>query len=276
VDDVRVALRDALGGYRTGLVVAGILLAVFLLVPLAVILPQAFSSGLFFKFPPPGFSTQWFDNVVNDPLWRDSFVRSLGTAASGAVLATAAGTLAALGLRRLGPRGRALRTLFLAPLVIPQLVLAIGIFVARDRLGLGTSLWTLVVGQTVLAFPVVVVVASAGLSSVDPALSRASASLGHRWPSTVLRIELPLISRSVLSAFVLAFALCFDEAVLAYFLAPPGKATLPTQLWLASTENASPAIAAVATIVMGLVTVLLLAAAWIGRPRPTQPARSAA
>jgi putative spermidine/putrescine transport system permease protein len=275
MDDIRLALREALGGYRVALVVAGALLAVFLLVPLVVILPQAFSSGLFFKFPPPGFSTQWFDTVVNDPLWRDSFVRSLGTAAAGAVLATTAGTLAALGLRRLGPRGRVLRTLFLAPLVIPQLVLAVGIFVARDDLGLGTSLWTLVVGQTVLAFPVVVVVASAGLSSVDPALSRASASLGHRWPSTVLRIELPLISRSVISAFVLAFALCFDEAVLAYFLAPPGKATLPTQLWLASTENASPAIAAVSTIVMGLVTVLLLAAAWIGRPRPTT-ARSAA
>ena len=65
-NDVRAALRDALGGYRIGLVVAGALLAVFLLIPLVVILPQAFSSGLFFKFPPPGFSTQWFDSVVND------------------------------------------------------------------------------------------------------------------------------------------------------------------------------------------------------------------
>lgn len=268
-------MREALGGYRIGLAVAGGLLAVFLLVPLVVILPQAFSSGLFFKFPPPGYSTLWFETVVNDPLWRDSFTRSLYTAAAGAVLATAAGTFAALGLRRLGPRGRLLRTLFLAPLVIPQLVLAIGIFVAREDLGLGTSLWTLVVGQTVLAFPVVVVVCSAGLASVDPALSRASASLGHRWPTTVLRIELPLISRSILSASVLAFALCFDEAVLAYFLAPPGQATLPTQLWLASTENASPAIAAVSTIVMALVTALLLAAAWLGRPRPAQAARSA-
>jgi putative spermidine/putrescine transport system permease protein len=113
------------------------------------------------------------------------------------------------------------------------------------------------------------VVASAGLSSVDPALSRASASLGHPWPSTVLRVELPLIARSVVIGFVLAFALCFDEAVLAYFLAPPGQATLPTQLWLASTEQASPAIAAVSTIVMGFVTVLLLVVAWLGRPRRT-------
>jgi putative spermidine/putrescine transport system permease protein len=120
---------------------------------------------------------------------------------------------------------------------------------------------------------VVVVMASAGLSAVDPALSRASASLGHAWPSTVLRVELPLIRRSVLSAFVLAFALCFDEAVLAFFLSPPGEATLPTQLWLASTEQASPAIAAVATLVMGFVLLLLLVAGWLGRqagPRAVQ------
>jgi putative spermidine/putrescine transport system permease protein len=267
MDDVRIALRDGLGGYRLGLAAAGVLLAAFLLVPLVVILPQAFSSGLFFKFPPPGYSTTWFTDVVNDPLWRSAFVRSLITALGGATLATVCGTLAALGLRRLTRGARVLRTAFLAPLVMPQLVLAIGIFVAREDLGLGSGLWTLVLGQTVLAFPVVLVVASAGLASVDPALSRASASLGHAWPSTVLRVELPLIARSVTIAFVLAFALCFDEAVLAYFLAPPGEATLPTQLWLASTENASPAIAAVSTIVMAFVTVLLLVVAWLGRPR---------
>ena len=70
------------------------------------------------------------------------------------MLATVCGTLAALGLRRLGAGAPALlRTVFLAPLVMPQLVLAVGIFVARDDLGLGASLWTLVLGQTVLAVP---------------------------------------------------------------------------------------------------------------------------
>jgi putative spermidine/putrescine transport system permease protein len=263
--DLRDALRDAIGGYRIALIAIGALLAVFLLLPLAVILPQAFSSGLFFEFPPPGFSTTWFEQVWEDELWRGAFARSLWTATVGAMLATVSGTLAAIGLRRLGIGGRLLRTVFLAPLVMPQLVLAIGIFIARDDLGIGPSLWTLVLGQMALAFPVVVVIASAGLSGVDPALSRASASLGHPWPSTIWRVELPLIRRSVLAAFVLAFALCFDEAVLAFFLSPAGQATLPTQLWLASSEQASPAIAAVATMVMTFVLVLLVAAGWLGR-----------
>lgn len=86
------------------------------------------------------------------------------------------------------------------------------------------------------------------------------------------RVELPLVSRSVLSALILAYALCFDEAVLAFFLSPPGQATLPTQLWQASTENASPEIAAVSVLVMGLVTALLVAAAWLGRPRRSRSA----
>ncbi|HYZ30096.1 MAG TPA: ABC transporter permease [Thermoleophilaceae bacterium] len=273
--DARESLRDALGGYRLALVALGALLALFLLVPLAVILPQAFSSGLFFKFPPPGYSTTWFQQIFNDPLWRGAFSRSLWTATVGATLATTCGTLAAIGLRRLGAGARVLRTLFLAPLVMPQLVLAIGIYVARDDLGLGSSLWTLILGQAALAFPVVVVVASAGLSAVDPALSRASASLGHAWPSTVWRVELPLIRRSVLSAFVLAFALCFDEAVLAYFLSPPGRPTLPTQLWLASTENASPAIAAVSACIVGFALVLLVVAGILGRQAATAKPRSA-
>jgi putative spermidine/putrescine transport system permease protein len=265
--DLREALRDAIGGYRVALIALGGLLAVFLLVPLAVILPQAFSSGLFFEFPPPGYSTTWFEQVWEDQLWRDAFTRSLWTATVGALLATVTGTLAAIGLRRLGIGGRLLRTVFLAPLVMPQLVLAIGIFIARDDLGIGASLWTLVLGQTALAFPVVVVIASAGLSGVDPALSRASASLGHPWPSTIWRVELPLIRRSVLAAFVLAFALCFDEAVLAFFLAPPATQTLPVKIWTSATENVSPTIAAASAIVI-CVAITLLAVVAVLQARP--------
>lgn len=270
-EDVRIALRDAIGGYRLWMIALAVGIAIFLLFPLAVILPQAASSEVFFKFPPPGFSTKWFETIFQDAMWRDAFTRSLITAAVGSLLATVTGTLAALGLRRLGPAGRTLRAVFLAPLIIPQLVLAIGIYIARDDLGLGTSMAALVVGQTVLALPIAVVVTSAGLSNVDPALSRASQSLGHRWPSTLFRVELPLISRSVLAAFVLTFTLCFDEAVLAYFLAPPGSPTLPTQLWLSSTESASPAIAAVSAVVMGIGVVLLAMVAWLGR-QPSKPA----
>jgi putative spermidine/putrescine transport system permease protein len=261
------ALRDAIGGYRQAALYIAAIVGIFLLFPLLAIFPQAFSGGYFVQFPPPTWSTYWFRNVLNDPLWRDAFVRSLVTASIGAVVATSCGTLAALGLRRLRRGRRVLRTLLLAPLVIPLLTLAIGIYAARDTLGLSPSLWTLVVGQTVLALPIAATVASAGLATVDPVLSRASASLGHSWPSTILRIELPLIARSVFSALLLAFTLCFDEAVLAYFLAPAGSPTLPTQLWQTSHENATPAIAAVSAMVVTGVTVVLGLAAWLVRPR---------
>ncbi|MFI5953639.1 ABC transporter permease [Cryptosporangium sp. NPDC051539] len=235
----------------------GLVIALFLLAPLAVILPVAFSADSFLVFPPQEWSSRWFSEVLNDPGWRDALGLSARIAAGAAALATVAGTCAAFALRRLRRGGRALRTLLLAPLVVPQLVLALGLYLAVDDLGGRAGLGTLLVGQSVLATPIVYLSVAAGLAGVDPALSRAASSLGHRWPSVLLRVELPLVARSVLGSAVLAFGLCFDESVLAYYLSPPGQETLPTRIWLDASQSASPAIAAISALVIGLAVVLL-------------------
>lgn len=262
MDDLRYSLRRL----RLPIVIVGVLIAVFLLAPLLVILPAAFSSSRYLRFPPPGFSTEWFEKVFSDPLWTDAILASLWVAGAGAALATIAGTLAAFALRRLSRGTRVLRTVFLAPLIIPPLILALGLYVVfsdfRDA-----ALWVLALGQATLAMPLVFVTVSAGLSNVDPALSRAASSLGYTWPAVLWRIELPLVSRSLVSATVLAFALCFDESVLAYFLSPPGEATLPTRLWLSASDNASPSIAAVSAIVICVAVSLLAVVSLVGSGR---------
>ncbi|MFD0853236.1 ABC transporter permease, partial [Actinomadura adrarensis] len=75
--------------------------------------------------------------------------------------------------------------------------------------------------------------------------------------SVLVRVELPLVGRSVAGAALLAFGLCFDESVLSYYLSPPGQETLPTHLWLSASQQASPAIAAVSSLIMGLAVILL-------------------
>ena len=235
----------------------GVGIALFLLTPLAVILPVAFSADSFLTFPPQQWSSRWFTDVLNDPEWRASMVLSTELAAGATGLAAVAATSAALASRRARRGQRALRTAMLAPLVIPQLVLALGLYLAVDDLGGRAGLGTLLLGQGVLASPVVYLAVVAGLAGVDPALSLAARSLGHRWPSVLLRIELPLVGRSVAGAVVLAFGLCFDESVLAYYLSPPGSETLPTRIWLSASQSASPAIAAVSSLVIGLAVVLL-------------------
>lgn len=245
-------LRSALGRVRLPLIIAGVVVAAFLLAPLLVILPAAFANGRYLRFPPPGVSTMWFHEVLSDGEWRAAFLRSLGVASVAAGLATVAGALGALGLRRLTRGVRELRTMFMAPLVLPQLILALGLYLAFGGLTGGVDLRVLALGQATIAVPVVLVTVSAGLAKVPPNLTRAAASLGCRWPWVVLRVELPLVRRSVVAGGILAFALCFDEAVLAYFLSPPGQETLPTRIWLAASESASPAIAAASTLVIGI------------------------
>ena len=250
-------LRSAAPRSSTVAIVLGVLVALFLLAPLAVILPVAFSADSFLVFPPQEWSTRWFTEVLEDPGWLDAIGLSARIAAGACALATVAGTAAAFAVRRVRRGQRALRTLMLAPLVVPQLVLALGLYLAVDDLGSRAGLGTLLVGQAVLATPVVYLAVAAGLAGVDPALSRAARSLGHTWPSVLLRIELPLVGRSVAGAAVLAFGLCFDESVLAYYLSPPGSETLPTRIWLDASQSASPAIAAISSLVIGSAVVLL-------------------
>ncbi|WP_435743132.1 ABC transporter permease [Nocardioides sp. SYSU DS0663] len=261
------ALREAFPRTRGWFTVVGVLIGLFLIAPLATILPLAFTESRFLVFPPEGFSTQWFSNLLSDPGWTASMLNSARVATAGALLATIAGTSAALAVRRLGRGRQVARTTLLAPMVMPQLILALGLYLTYRNIMGGTSLTVLTIGQATLAMPLVFVTVSAGLAGVDPALSRAAQSLGYRWPQVVRRIELPLVGRSVISGGILAFAICFDEAVLAFFLAPPATQTLPVKIWTSASESASPTIAAASAFVICLA-ITLLAVVAVLRSRP--------
>ncbi|MFS8478194.1 MAG: ABC transporter permease [Micromonosporaceae bacterium] len=261
------ALRDALPRTRRWFTLAGVLIGLFLLAPLAAILPLAFTTSRYLVFPPVGFTGQWFSVVLTDPAWQGSILNSARVAVTAAVLATVGGTSGALAVRRLSRGQQILRTTMLAPMVMPPLVLALGLYLTYKSIAGGTSLTVLTLGQATLAMPLVFVTVAAGLAAVDPALARAAQSLGHRWPSVVWRIELPLVSRSILSGAILAFAVCFDEAVLALFLVPPAQQTLPVKIWTSASENASPAIAAASALAICLAVTLLAVVALL-RSRP--------
>lgn len=267
------AFRQSLPRSRRWFVLVGVLVAAFLLTPLAAVLPLAFTSSQYLVFPPEGFSGQWFTALLTDPGWTAAISNSVRVAGAGAVVATVTGTSAALAVRRISTGQRLLRTTLLAPMVMPQLVLALGLYLTYRSIAGGTSLTVLALGQATIAMPLVFVTVSAGLAAVDPALSRAAQSLGYRWPSIIRRVELPLVSRSVVSGAILAFAVCFDEAVLAFFLAPPSTQTLPVKMWTSASESVSPTIAAASAIVIGVaITLLAVVALLQSRPGAQDPA----
>lgn len=262
------ALRAAFPRTRWLLAAGGVVISVFLIAPIAAILPLAFTTDRYLIFPPSGFSWKWFQQLFSDPTWRASILNSLNTALIGAAIATVAGACAALALRRMR-RGRAVvRTVMLAPMVMPLLILTLGLYFTYRAIFGSTSLAVMVLGQATLAAPLVFVNVAAGLASVDPNLTRAAESLGFRWYSVVRRIELPLISRSIVSGAILAFAVCFDDAVFSFFLAPPGALTLPVKLWRSAAESVSPTVAAASALIIAIaLTLLAIVAVLQSRPK---------
>jgi putative spermidine/putrescine transport system permease protein len=270
--NVDEALRGALGGLRWPLVGAGVLVALFLLIPILIIVPTSLTASEFLGFPPKGISSRWYEEVLNDPIWREVFLNSVQTAAVASAIATVGGTLAALSLRRVRRFDRVLRSIFIAPIVLPTVVFGLGLYNLFDAMRVFGQGWTITAGQAALALPIVFIAVSAGLAQIDPALSRTAHSLGARWPTVVWRVELPLLRGSIVAAALFAFAFCFDEVVIAYFLNGPENTTLPVELFVETRDSISPAIAAVSTIVM-LIALALVAGAWLAARALTRPVR---
>ena len=240
------------------------LVVFFLVAPLLVILPLAFTSSAFLTYPIPAFSTRWFGELYQSPVWNRAILNSLIVACSTTALATVLGTLAALGLRSqdLGMRG-SIRTLFLLPMVVPAVVLGVGMQALFVRLGFNSTFFSVIVAHTVIALPFVVISVSGALAGIDGRVERAAESLGAS-PLRVFRlVTLPLAMPGVLSGAALAFATSLDEVVLTLFVAGPNQRTLARQMFSTLRENISPAIAAAAfIIIVGTVVVagaLLLA-----------------
>ena len=236
------------------------LVVFFLIAPLVVILPLAFTSSAFLTYPIPSFSLRWFEELVVNSVWSRAILNSLIVAGATTALATVLGTLAALGLRSQNLKMKSqIRTLFLLPMVVPAVVLGVGMQALFVRFGINSTYLSVIVAHTVIAMPFVVISVSGALSGIDHRVERAAESLGAP-PAKVFRlVTLPLAMPGVLSGAALAFATSLDEVVLTLFVAGPNQRTLARQMFSTLRENISPAIAAAAFII--IIGTMLIALA---------------
>jgi putative spermidine/putrescine transport system permease protein len=238
----------------------GALVVAFLVIPLAAILPLAFTDSIFLTYPMAGPSTRWFDTLATSDAWQRSIVNSLIIGSGATLLSTVVGTLAALGLRRnLVPFSGILRSIFLLPMVVPAVVLGVGMQILYARLGLASSYLGVIIAHAVLCVPFVLVNVSGSLAAIDPALEKAAASLGAA-PATVFRaVTFPLALPGILTGAAFAFATSLDEVVITLFVAGPNQTTLARQMFSSLRENISPAIAAAAFLIIVVTLILALA-----------------
>ncbi|AMC99683.1 MULTISPECIES: ABC transporter permease [Halomonas] len=236
------------------------LVLLFLITPVLVIIPLSFSSSSFLTYPLPGFSLRWYAAIFDTSgPWMGALKNSLIVAPLATLLAMTFGTLAAVGLNRADFPGKGLIiALLISPMVVPLVIVAVGMYFFFAQVGLLNSYAGLVLAHTVLGVPFVVITVNATLQGFDFNQVRAGASLGANPLRVFFTIILPQIVPGVVSGGLFAFATSFDEVVVALFIASPTERTLPIQMFSGIRENISPAIAAMATILILMSTLLLV------------------
>jgi putative spermidine/putrescine transport system permease protein len=238
------------------------LVLLFLAAPIAIVVPLAFSSADFLRFPPPSYSLRWFSNFFSRRDWMEAAVNSFKIGFLTAALATTLGTAAAYGLVRGRSRRKdGLYAFFISPMIVPNIVFALALYYLFSRLRMVGNMWSLVLGHTVLALPPVIIVLSASLQSVDYALEQAAMIHGARRFRAFREVTLPLIFPGVITAALFAFLVSFDDLLIAVFLSGSSAVTLPKRMWDGVRLEIDPTVAAVALLVMLLPAVILVASA---------------
>lgn len=276
---------------------------VFLISPILVVIPLSFNAEPYFTFTeamltfdPVGYSLRWYDalltlgmlapDAVRDGAWwSDMWENSTWVRAAknsiiigfwSTILATVLGTLAALGLSRPEmPYRRVVMAILISPMIVPIIIIATGLFffysnpcsIIGTECGRLTSTYLgVILAHTTLGIPFVIITVTATLSGFDQSLIRASASLGASPSRTFFKVIMPLILPGVVSGALFAFVTSFDEVVAVLFIAGPDQQTIPRQMWNGIREAISPAILAVATILV-VISIALLATVELLRRR---------
>lgn len=250
------------------LVALTVLVLLYLVLPTLIILPISFSRDSFLAFPPPGFSLRWYRTFSGSIDYQQAVLNSLLIGIPAALLATILGTLAAVPLvRGRIPGARLLSALMLAPIVLPQIVLAIGLYPTMVEIGLIGSYPAVLLGHTVVCTPLVFVTVSAALRSYSPSMELAAMTLGASWWRTFWWVTFPLIRPALTVGFIFAFTFSFDELILAMFLTSPTTRTLPRLLWEQLNYQMTPIIAAATSCILCLTVGLLVLGALVSRRR---------
>ena len=248
------------GGGRL-LAACAILVLAFLALPILIVVPMSFSSASSLEFPPPGFSLRWYAAFFGDPRWLAAAQNSLLVAVAASSAAVLLGGVAAYGLVRGRFRGRALLDgNFMAPLILPQVITAVALYIYFARIGLLGTIFGLIVGHTVLTVPYVILVMSVAIRSFDRRIEQVALSLGAAYPTMLRRVLLPNLAPSAAAAWIFAFIISFDEVIVTLFIAGRFE-TIPKRMFNELILQVNPTITAIATLLIALSALTVISIA---------------
>lgn len=236
-------------------------LIALLYLPIVILFLFSINANTSLSFPLKGFTLDWYTKLFQADAVLRAARNSLIVASGSSFAATLLGTMVSILVMRYQFRGKNLLLALAAlPLIVPYVVLGVALLLLFSMLHVDRSLLTVGIAHTVIALPYTLLIIASRLAGFDSSIEEAAMDLGADYPTTLRRVVLPLIFPAMVSAWLTAFTVSFDEFALALFLAgtqPTFPVYLFSQLRFA---NRLPIMIALAVLLMiGTLTLVFFA-----------------
>lgn len=245
---------------------------IYLQLPLLAIISVSFSDTAYIEFPPRGFTIKWYTQFLQDPSYVQAFQVSIKLAVLSTVIAVILAIPAALIIARKTFAGRTLvSTLFLSPLVLPNIVIGVAILQYANSLGFARTFSALLIGHIVIVMPYVLRTVLASLSGMDETIEEAAQDLGANSFETFFLITLPQIKPGIIAGAMFAFIISWINIEVTIFNSTGTLTTLPVKILYYVENIGDPTVAAVSAVTVYIaVIVVVVVDLTIGLERATR------
>lgn len=239
----------------------------FLYIPIILLIVNSFNRSRF-GINWQGFTTDWYGLLMNNDSLLQSAHHSLTIAVLSATAATLIGSLTAVALYRYQFRGKPfVGGMLFVVMMSPDIVMAISLLVLFMLLGVSLGFWSLLFSHITFCLPFVVVTVYSRLKGFDVKMLEAARDLGASEWIILRKIILPLAMPAVAAGWLLSFTLSMDDVVVSSFVTGPSYEILPLKIYSMVKVGVSPEVNALATILLLLSLVMVIASQFILRDK---------
>lgn len=231
----------------------------FLFFPLFLVIVLSFNQGGF-VFPPSGFSTEWYVSMLNDSDLISAFALSMGIAIVTAIITLPPVVIASIAFRKkLVPGQQLLESVFLFPLMVPEVVLGFALLIYFTSWGITGSAIGIVLGHIMFTTPFALQTILAAMKGVDTNIEDAAHDLGASSTQTLRHITIPMIKPAIIAGAGYVFILSFTNVTMTLFLVGSGTVTIPVEIYQYISFSIDPTVSAVGSLLIVISTAVVVA-----------------
>jgi putative spermidine/putrescine transport system permease protein len=238
----------------------------FLILPAAVVTIAAFNDKAILSFPPQAWSWRWFVRAIAYQDFREGFRNGLIVTAWSSTIALIVGAMFAFVIDRYRfPLKAAIEGVLMSPLVIPHFTVGLGFLILAAQIGWSRGFSVVIVCHVILVLPFVLRSMYVSLRNLDQSYELAAASLGASPLRVLMTITLPLLLPGLVSGWLFAAILSFNEFTASLFVTSQRTQTLPVAMYNYVREFADPSMAALSVMyIVGTAALIAFANAFLG------------